>query len=83
MFQQRKRKTKNLLDDGRLHITKNRKFSCEGYFNINSQFLCSLARFDLANRGVRQTAQQHTFYAPLLLINETLAQPDIVVVTLL
>jgi len=28
---------------------------------------------DLANSGVRQTAQSYTFYAPLLLFYETLA----------
>jgi len=61
MLQQGKRTTKNLLD---LCITKNRKFSCVLY--RRSQFVCSLARFDLANRGVRQTVQSHTFCAPLL-----------------
>jgi len=30
-----------------------------------SQFLCSLARFDLANQGVRQSVQPRTFYARL------------------
>jgi len=44
---------------------------------VHSQFLCSLARFDLANRGVRQPVQPHTFYARLLAFDETLAQPDI------
>jgi len=34
--------------------------------------LGSLARFNLASRGVHQTAQSHTFYAPLLLFDETL-----------
>ena len=41
--------------------------------------LCSLARFDLANRGVRQPAQPHT-NAPLLIFDETLAQPHFAVV---
>jgi len=36
--------------------------------------LCCLARFDLANRGVRQPVQPHT-YARLLVFDETLAQP--------
>jgi len=67
MFQQGKTTTKNLLDF--IH-NKKRKFSCVLY--AHSQFLCSLARFDLANGGVRQTAQSHTFYAPLLLFDETL-----------
>jgi len=43
-------------------------------------FLCSLARFDLANRGVRQSVQPHTFCAPLLVFDETLAQPHFAVV---
>jgi len=41
--------------------------------------LCRLARFDLANRGVRQPAQPHT-YVRLLVFDETLAQPDFAVV---
>ena len=41
--------------------------------------LCSLARFDLANRGVRQPVQPHT-YARLLVFDETLAQPHFAVV---
>jgi len=51
---------------------KNLKFSCILY--AYSQFLCSLARFDLANRGVRQPVQPHTFYARLLVFDKTLAQ---------
>jgi len=39
-----------------------------------------LARFDLANLGVRQPVQPHTFCARLLVIDETLAQPDFAVV---
>jgi len=58
---------------------KNRKFSCVLY--AHSQFLCSLSRFNLANRGVRQTAQSHTFCAPLQLLDETLAQPHFEVVS--
>jgi len=41
--------------------------------------LCSLARFDLANRGVRQPVQPHTC-ARLLVFDETLAQPHFAVV---
>jgi len=41
--------------------------------------LCSLARFDLANRGVRQPVQPHT-YARLLVFDETFAQPHFAVV---
>jgi len=41
--------------------------------------LCCLARFDLANRDVRQPVQPHT-YARLLVFDETLAQPYFAVV---
>jgi len=37
---------------------------------------CSLARFDLANESMRKLVQPHTFYAQLLVFDETLAQPD-------
>jgi len=40
------------------------------------KFLCNLERFDPANRGVRQPVQPHTFYAQLLVFDETLAQLD-------
>jgi len=42
--------------------------------------LSSLAIFDLANRGVRQPVQPHTFYAGLLIFDKTLAQPHFAVV---
>jgi len=38
--------------------------------------LCSLAKFDLANRRVCKPIHPHTFYAPLLVFDKTLAQPD-------
>ena len=41
--------------------------------------LCSLARFHLASRGVRQSVQPHT-HARLLVFDETLAQPHFAVV---
>jgi len=41
---------------------------------------CSLARFDLANESMRKLVQPHTFYAQLLVFDETLAQPDFAVV---
>ena len=53
-----------------------------GFFGRRSGFfgedrlatlLCSLARFDLANRGVRQPVQPHT-YARLLVFDEALVQ---------
>jgi len=46
----------------------------------HSQFLCNLARFDLANQGVRQPVQPHTLYARLLGIKKTSAQPYFAVV---
>ena len=76
MSQQGKRKTKSLLDF--YTSQKNRKISCVLY--AHSQFLCSLARFDLANWSVRQPVQPHTFYAPLLVFNERSAQLDFAVV---
>jgi len=44
-----------------------------------ASLLCSLARFDLANRDVRQPVKPHT-YARLLVFDETLAQPHFEVV---
>jgi len=41
--------------------------------------LCSLAKFDLANRVMRQPVQPHT-YARLLVFNESLAQSHFAVV---
>jgi len=52
-------KKENLKFAGLVYITKNPKVSCVLY--AHSQFLCSLARFDLANRGVRQPVQLNTF----------------------
>jgi len=57
---------------------KKQKFSCILY--AHSQFLCSLAKFDLSNQGVRQPVQPHTFNVQLLVFDETLAQPDFAVV---
>ena len=59
---------------------KKRKFSCVLNVHCHSQVSCSLARFDLANRGARQPVQPHTSYARLLVFDETLAQPDFAVV---
>ena len=53
-------------------------FSC--VFYAHSQFLCSLAGFDLVNRGVLQPVQPHTFYARLLVFDKTSTQPDFAVV---
>jgi len=69
MSQQGKMKSKSLLH-----------FYTQRILYAHSQFLCSLARFDLANRGVRQTVQLPTFYARLFLVDETLAQPHFAVV---
>jgi len=57
---------------------KKQTFSCVLY--EHSQFLCSLVKFDLANQGVHQLVQPHTFNVQLLVFDETLAQPDFVVV---
>jgi len=46
----------------------------------HSQFLCSLARFDLANRAALQPVQPRTFYALLLVFDKTLAQTHFAVV---
>ena len=37
--------------------------------------MSNFARFDLANRGVRQPVQPHTLYARLLVFDKTSAQP--------
>ena len=60
------------------YTSQKQTFSCVLY--AHSQFLCSLVKFDLANQGVRQPVQPHTFNAQLLVFDETLAQPDFVVV---
>ena len=68
-----------LLDTGlwtSIHHKK-QKLSCVLY--PHSQFLCTLAKFDLANQGVRQPAQPHTSNQ-LLVFDESLAQPDFAVV---
>jgi len=48
--------------------------------NIFLRTLSSLAKFDLANQGVRQPVQLHIFNAQLPVFDETLVQPDFVVV---
>ena len=48
--------------------------------NIFFRTLSALAKFDLANQGVRQPVQLHTFNAQLPVFKETLVQPDFVVV---
>jgi len=41
---------------------------------VHSHFVY-LAKFDLANRGMRQPVQPHTFCARLLIFDKTLAKP--------
>jgi len=41
---------------------------------MHSQFLCSFTRFHLANWGVRQPVQPHTFDARLLVFDKKSAQ---------
>jgi len=48
--------------------------------NIFLRTLSVLAKFDLANQGMRQPVQLHTFNAQLPVFDETLVQPDFVVV---
>jgi len=48
--------------------------------NIFLRTLSALAKFDLANQGVRQPVQLRTFNAHLPVFDETLVQPDFVVV---
>jgi len=48
--------------------------------NIFLGTLSALAKFDLANQGVRQPVQLHTFNAQLLVFDETSVHPDFVVV---
>ena len=48
--------------------------------NIFLRTLSAFAKFDLANQGVRQPVQLHTFHAQLPVFKETLVQPDFVVV---
>ena len=48
--------------------------------NIFLRTLSVLAKFDLANQGVRQPVQLHIFNAQLPVFDETVAQPDFVVV---
>jgi len=57
---------------------KKQTFSC--VINAHSQFLSSLTKCDLANQGVRQPVQPHTFNAQLLVFKETLAQSEFAVV---
>jgi len=57
MSQQGKRKT-SVKVCWLLYITKNRTFTCVLYAHF--LFLCFLARFDFANRGVRQPVQPHS-----------------------
>jgi len=53
-------------------------FACLLY--AHSQFLCSLARFDLANRGVRRPVRPRAFRSPLLVFDKTSVQPHFAVV---
>jgi len=57
---------------------KKQTLSCVLY--AHSQLLRSLAKFDLANQGLRQPVQPYTFNAQLLVFDETLAQPHFAVV---
>jgi len=71
MSQQGKRKTTAKVCWTSIYIAK--KVSC--VLSEHSQFLCSLARFDLANQCVQAEPAAH-----VLVFDETLAQPHIAVV---
>jgi len=58
-----------------MHNKKTNFFFCILY--AHSQFLYGSARFDLANCGVHQPVQPHTFHTQLLIFDEALVQPDI------
>jgi len=62
---------------GLLYITKSKHFLAYFMRILNS---CSLVKFDLANQGLRQPVQPHTFNAQLLVFDETVAQPHFAVV---
>jgi len=49
-------------------------------FHAHFQFLCSSVKFDLANQGLRQPVQPHTFNFQLLVFDKTLAQPPFAVI---
>jgi len=49
-------------------------------FYAHSQFLCSSVKFDLANQGLRQPDQPHTFNSQLHVFDKTLAQPHFAVI---
>jgi len=78
MSHQGKRKTTEEVSWTSIYIAKNESFLEYLMCIINS--LCSLARFDLANRSVGKPIQPHIFYARVLVFDETLAQPDLAVV---
>ena len=58
------------------HISCGGKHFSKG---ASPHLVTGLAKFDLANQGVRQPAQPHT-NSQLLVFDETLAQPDFAVV---
>ena len=63
---------------GLLCITKNKRFLAYFMHILNS---CVVQKkFDLANQGLRQPVQPHTFKAQLLVFDEILAQPHFAVV---
>jgi len=63
---------------GKKKTQQKRKFSCT--LHAHSQFLCSLVRLDLANRGVRHPVQPQTYAHDVMrvvLLPCFNAQPDI------
>jgi len=74
MFQQGKGKLKVCWTS----IQKTKVFLCT--VSAFSILVYSSAKFDLADRGVRQPVQPRTFCARLLVFDETLAQPHFALV---
>jgi len=64
---------------GHLYITKKQTFTCVLY--VHSQFLCSLARFDLANQGVRQPVHCKSIFKVVRYIDFQNIQVSVLIVT--
>ena len=63
-----------------LYFTKNKRFLAYFMRILNSFSMCSSVTFDLANQGLRQPVQPHTFNSQLLAFAKTLAQPHFAVI---
>jgi len=79
MSQQGKRKTEKTESLLYFYTYQKSKVYLRRLLYAHFQFLCSLARFNLANRGVRRPVQPHCFCARLLVFDKTLAEPHFAV----